>query len=255
MQADQFGEGPGPVTLLLHGAPTAPLEYFQPLIDALSPSRRLLLPDSPGYGRSAPLPPPYSLARLEAETEQMLLDHCVREVDVVGFSFGAFRGLSLALSSRVRVRKAVLMGAFAVLTDEHRAAFHGLASTLRAKSSFDPALRQSLPAGMLAPAALAANPSLAKQIDRWLDATTPQVLSDELEAVTGPTRFDPRLASLQVPILLRVGALDAATPAAYSEGLAKLLPRATLQVVPGCGHALLLEDAPETVRAILEFLG
>jgi pimeloyl-ACP methyl ester carboxylesterase len=53
----------------------------------------------------------------------------------------------------------------------------------------------------------------------------------------------PRLGALRMPILARVGELDAACPPAKTHAIARVATQTAVQIVPGAGHTLLLEDA------------
>ena len=50
-------------------------------------------------------------------------------------------------------------------------------------------------------------------------------------------------------VLARVGELDQATPPPKSEAIVKACKNARLEVVPGAGHALVLEDLDGVVGA------
>ena len=54
--------------------------------------------------------------------------------------------------------------------------------------------------------------------------------------------------------MVRVGTLDVAVPPALSQALASGLPRATLQLVEGVGHAIMIEDAEGTNAALRAFI-
>jgi pimeloyl-ACP methyl ester carboxylesterase len=66
----------------------------------------------------------------------------------------------------------------------------------------------------------------------------------------GLTGLEPRLASLEIPVFILWGEEDAFVDAAVAERLADVLPRASVALLPGCGH-FLLEDAFETVAPLL----
>ena len=51
-------------------------------------------------------------------------------------------------------------------------------------------------------------------------------------------------------MLAYVGELDAAAPPSYSREIADLAPLGRLEVVPGHGHALLLEQPAATIAAM-----
>jgi 3-oxoadipate enol-lactonase len=169
----------------------------------------------------------------------------------VGFSLGSYRALLLALTGRREVTHVVTLGGMATVEPAHREAMRETAALIARMPDFRaPAFRRQVALGFLAPDFEAAHPEAASQVEAWLDSTTPAWLSTELLASSEAEDLRPRLASLRAPLTARVGELDRAAPPAYSEQLVAGVPRATLQIVPGCGHALLIEDREATVAAV-----
>jgi pimeloyl-ACP methyl ester carboxylesterase len=67
----------------------------------------------------------------------------------------------------------------------------------------------------------------------------------------GAPEIDPhRLASLSLPIRILAGTADGLVPVAASQALAAQLPNATLTLLPGCGHQIMLEEPAATNTAI-----
>jgi len=131
-------EGKGPAVVLLHGCPGT-LTFLAPLVEALSPTRRVIAPELPGYGASPPLEGPYSFDRVQAMLEDLLLARGVRECALVGHSAGAYRAIGLALgSTRVRATHLVTLGGLAGLDPEVRAAFRQFADLARQGFDFRP---------------------------------------------------------------------------------------------------------------------
>src|SRR4051795_3176630 len=87
--------GDGPTLILVHGFGGAGSNW-DALVPRLDPSRRLIVPDLPGHGRSSPLPAVAGLGAF-ADRVALLLD---REdawpAVVVGHSMGALVALRLA---------------------------------------------------------------------------------------------------------------------------------------------------------------
>jgi 3-oxoadipate enol-lactonase len=246
-------KGAGSALLLLHGAPGT-VESFEPVVERFSPRFRVLVPALPGYRPTPPLRP-YSLAGAQARLEDALLERGVREVSVVAFSAGVYRALALALSGRVRVTRLVLLGGFAGLTAEDRAAYQGFSSWVGGMADLtDAALRQVAYQRFLSPAWRAAHPEAEAEVNAWLEATTPAALADELRAIAELEDLHPRLSEVTVPVVVRVGMLDGAAPPTYSERLAAGVPYGRLEQVDGVGHALLLEDREGTLASLARAL-
>jgi pimeloyl-ACP methyl ester carboxylesterase len=234
--------------MLLHGAPS-PVSDFAPLVAALMPDYRVIVPELPGYGKSPMLAGEYSFARIYAELEMLLLDRGISEVAVVGFSLGGHHALALAGSTKIRVTSVVSIAGFAMLEPTARDAMHGFVAMLsQPGAELDtPELRAIARERFLAPAFRTAEN--CARVDTWLAATTAPVLAIEI-ATELHSDVRPLLPTLQIPVLALVGGLDVAVPPVYSEQIATLCPHGRLEVIPGHGHALLLEQPAETIAVI-----
>lgn len=241
--------GSGPAVLLVGGTPTS-ADYLTPLMERLAASHRVLRPDLPGYGESPPLHAPYPLDEAARLLQDVLLDRGIAEAALVGFSFGAWRALRLALGGRVRPTVVVCLAGVAWLSEEEQDGFGSLAAALRNGAD----LRDGLAARFLSPAWAASHPEHVAGVRAWLAATTSETLADELDAVRGLPDLRPGLGRLACPVLARVGSLDAPSLVEHAHTIAHAAPRGELQVVPGAGHALLYEDRDGTVDAVARAL-
>ena len=64
----------------------------------------------------------------------------------------------------------------------------------------------------------------------------------------------PLLPMVSCPALVLLAENDRAMPRAGGEALARALPRGELAVVPGSGHALVVEKTRETLQILFSFL-
>lgn len=243
--------GTGPSVLLLHGTPS-PAADWEPLVEALRSEFRVLVPELPGYGGS----PPLDNARLELVGDAiaaMLADRDAGELRaVVGFSTGAWRALDLVLRARVRAEVVISLGGVATFDQPAREFRRAVAARLvrepeyLASSEVSDLMREL----MLSSSWRSAHPQDADRVARWPLTTTATALSAELVALAEMRDLRPELASLDARLYARVGALDAGCPPAWSEDMVRHAPRAALDIVPGCGHALLIEDREPTIAAV-----
>ena len=243
---DEYGFGDNAV-VLLHGTPTS-VDYLDPLVKALAPDFRVLVPHLPGYGRS-PRMTPCVLDDVSALLEEALAVRGVTKAAVVGFSGGSYRAFDLALRGKLAVTKLVSLGTTAGLDDPEREGFRQIAGALRAGVDFS----AILPPRFLAPTSLT-NPDRLAAVGSWLAAVPSAVLADEMEAFANAPDLRPRLGELTCPVLLRNGALDGAAPPAATDVLGSQLRQGTVETVPDVGHALLVEDAAGTAGAVKRFL-
>lgn len=236
--------GGGDAILLLHGTPTSP-NHLEALARRLARHHRVLLAELPGYGRSPALVP-WSLTALYVLIEEELVARGDRHLSVVGFSGGAYHALALTARGVLCVAHVVALAGFADLTAEERTAMRASVAALRAGVDFKPLL-----AGiMLSPSAQAHDPAAMAEVSSWMDATSRENLAAELEAMAAAPDLREGLRETTASILARVGALDVACPVIRSERFVRARPGATLEVVTGVGHALLLEDFEATAASI-----
>jgi pimeloyl-ACP methyl ester carboxylesterase len=95
-----------------------------------------------------------------------------------------------------------------------------------------------------------ADPRLTHLAGQRLWTIAPQILHDDLQACA---IFDarPRLRELRLPVLAVAGAEDRMTPPGLAEALAKAIPDASLALIPGAGHMMMLEQ-PQAVIELLD---
>ncbi len=108
--------GSGRPVLLLHGAGVSGW-MWQPTLDRLGPSHRAIVPDLPGFGRSAAETYP-TRAEVVDRLAAITVERAPRGVVVAGFSLGAQLAIQLASSYPALVR-----GAVVVSGETHPAAF------------------------------------------------------------------------------------------------------------------------------------
>jgi pimeloyl-ACP methyl ester carboxylesterase len=99
-----------PVILLLHGWGLSG-KRFEPLAVALrKKGYRVLVPDFPGFGQAALPPRPYMLADYVEFVEKYLQKQKVKDVVLVGHSFGGRVSLKYMTEDRPHVRGIILTG-------------------------------------------------------------------------------------------------------------------------------------------------
>ncbi|HSN24870.1 MAG TPA: alpha/beta hydrolase [Kofleriaceae bacterium] len=243
--------GSGAPVLVLHGTPSPATDWL-PLADVLARRYRVLIPDLPGYGRSE-APRDASMEAVGDELAAMLRERgATRLRAVVGYSTGAYRALDLVLRTGITAELVVSLAGVACFDAVARDTRAALARQLAADPSFlaSDAVRAIMRELMLSPGWLAAHPADAQRIERWVETTTAPVLARELEALARSRDLRPELPALRSRVYARVGALDRGCPPAWSDELTRLAPRGTLEIVLGCGHALMIEDGPGTVASV-----
>lgn len=244
--------GNGPVVLCLHGTPS-PADDWMPLAAALAPRYRVLVPDLPGYGQSAALADA-SMECVGDAVVAMLRDRGVEQLHtVVGYSSGVYRAFDIVLRHPgLAPRLVVSLSGIVTLDQAGREMRIGFAEALEADPAFldSPTLQDVMRQLMLSDTWRAAHPDDERRVVGWLHTTTASALAAECRALAVMRDLRPELRGLATPVYARVGAVDVGAPPACSDELVGLVANGSLDVVPGCGHGMLIEDLPQTVRAI-----
>lgn len=244
LEIRSFGDGP-PV-VFLHGTPTT-VDLFDGIARRVASTRRALVVSLPGYGKSAPLRSPWTLADLYDVLADALDREGARGAWLVGFSAGGYHALALATDRRLRAAGVVALAGMLGVSDDERGQMRGLADALASGAD----LRAIAGPRFLSEAFRAEHPGAVAKVEAWLGATSAANLAAEIRAVTDGPDLTERVAALDVPIVARVGSLDVATPPDKSRAIVKAAKRGVLQLVAGVGHALPYEDADATAAAVL----
>ncbi len=228
----ETGEGPE-VVALLHGL-SGSSRWWQRNIPALSATRRVVVPDLIGFGRSrgaGVLPDIATLADVLAEW----LESAVGEpVHLVGHSMGGHLSIHLAARHPERVRRLVLVDAAGIPRP--------LTARTAARFAYD-----------VAPPRRWGDPRFLPVI--WGDvlAAGPfNVLAGLLHVLRDDVR--PLLPGIQAPTLIVWGQRDSVIPVADGREMRALIPGSRLLVLPGAYHNAMVDRSKAFNTAVLGFL-
>jgi len=254
-----FVGGSGPPLVLVHGLTGAATNWLE-IAPRLAERRRVLVPDLPGHGGSAPLPAAPNLeayaerVRLVAEREGML------PAALVGHSMGGVIALRLAIRRPGDVVAVVLAGAAGIRSATRWAEFWvSLFTHLRPGRLIAPfrrtiALRPLLRRAVFSSFEVADPLSLSDRAVEALLESSP-LHTDVVSAGRALVEDDPRLdlERVRCPSLVVWGARDRQVPIDDAFEYARRL-RAPLRTIADCGHLLIAERPDACLGAIEEFL-
>jgi poly(3-hydroxyalkanoate) depolymerase len=237
--------------LLLCNGIGASLEALQPLVDALDPDRGVVRFDVPGVGGSALPRFPYPVAALSSWVTALMAKLHHDRFDVLGLSWGGGLAQQLAVQSRRRVRRVVLVatGTGGLMVPAHPRV---LAKMLTPRRHRDPQY-----AARIAPeiygGSMRTHPEVgAKLLHDATRAGPKRGYYYQLAAMTGWSSL-PFLGLVCQPTLVMGGDDDPIIPLANPRMQAALIPNATLHVYHG-GHLALLTEADQLAPVIEHFL-
>jgi len=248
---DEYGDGPAVV--LIHGFPLN-RQMWRPQAAALAAAGyRVICPDLPGFGESAPLAGVANMARY-ADAVVALLDRLGIERAVVGgMSMGGYVLLDLLARHPQRLAAALFLVTRAAADD---AAGQQKRTALAAE--VEAGNRTIVPetfAGVLfAPQTPKERPELVTEVREWMAKTPAPGLVGGLLAMRDRADYVDRLPQFKLPCLVVGAEQDVAVPLDHARVLAAGLPNAELRVIPGAGHMANLEQPERFNQALLEFL-
>lgn len=259
--------GSGPAVVMLHGGgPGASgVSNYSRNIDALAERYRVIVPDMPGYGRSAKGVDQSDPFGYLADMIRGLLDELgLATAHLVGNSYGGAAALRLALDTPHRVDKLVLMGPGGIGTT--RGAPTAGLRTLLSYYGGDGPSREKLEAFIRNYLVYDGASVSDELIDlRYAASVDPEVLADPpLRRPSGPMALrtlwrmdltrDSRLKGLRTPTLVLWGRDDKVNRPAGGPTLANLMPNAELVMTSRTGHWMQWERAALFNQLVAEFL-
>jgi 3-oxoadipate enol-lactonase len=248
--------GPPPV-LLLHGAVQTGA-VWRSQVAALAPTRRVLVPDLRGHGRTPLGDARVSVERFASDAFELLDAHAVERASICGVSLGGMVALEMARRAPERVASLVLANTPTSLTP--------LGWLRRLVDRLDP--QDALPTALrllgrrttarigLAAASRIVGPhwvgrSARVHFIRGFERMSPEAIAAAYTAIVEARPVDP--SGIDCPVLLVAGEHDAPSILAQTEGLAGKLRRAERRTIPA-GHVAPLDDPEAFNRIVLDFL-
>jgi 3-oxoadipate enol-lactonase len=251
-----FVRGTGEPLVLLNGGLMS-MSAWDAVAVPLEAAHRVVRCDFRGQLLSPGMPPP-TLAG-HAGDVVALLDHLgLPAVHVAGTSFGGLVGLTLAAAHPERVRSLVVLNATDHVPPEGWSLAESLQEACRvaAEGGDGGHVLDLLASHTFSAAWIEANAG-ALAARRMQVATLPAEWFRGLSGLLGILKdvdLRPLLGRVRCPVLVVAAALDRTFPEKRSRALASALPDATLEVVAGAGHALVIEQPGRVADLVTSFL-
>jgi pimeloyl-ACP methyl ester carboxylesterase len=251
--------GSGQPVLLIHGYPLS-RAMWQPQLENLSQSARLIAPDLRGYGESSSglfdldNPEPFSMEQF-ADDCAALLDalNIEQKVVVCGLSMGGYVALAFYRKYPQRVAGLVLTATRAGADSAEGKAGREKAAALAKEQGITPIARAMLPK-LLAPAHLESMPELAAHVVQIMHSASVPGAIGALLGMRDRPDSTPLLPQVACPVLILHGAEDQIIPLSEAEAMQRLIPGARLEVLAGAGHLPNLEQPAAFNALFKEFM-
>lgn len=242
--ASYLDVGRGEVLLLLHGVGLR-LEAWTPQIEAFSATHRVVAPDLPGHGESAPLRKDGSLDDFVAWTLDLMDDLGIAGANIAGHSMGALIAGGVVATAPHRVlRVAVLSGVFR-RSPEARAAVVARAGEIASGSiDHEGPLRRWFAEDDRKTTAYRLTQDWLSAIDRGGYATAYRAFAH------GDAHYAEGWSHVSCPALFLTGTDDPNSTPAMAQAMAAATPGGVIRLIEGHRHMAHL-TAPAEVNAAL----
>jgi 4,5:9,10-diseco-3-hydroxy-5,9,17-trioxoandrosta-1(10),2-diene-4-oate hydrolase len=243
------------VMILVHGL-GGDYSHFEHIAPAFARTHRVIGIDMPGCGASAPLRHRHTMERYADVVQELMLFLRIPRATLIGHSAGGQVAATLAARDPSLVNRLVLF---------NTAGLRGYATATRhlARALFRPTfLNVVLPPAsthILANVFHTRNDYTQKFV---VDATQrpkhpllrnmARVFHDLMPDLLQPSVLQ-HAPGLEMPVLLLWGGRDRLVPLSSVEHVARLFPRARLEVLHDCGHMPIIEHPEWTTARIREF--
>jgi 3-oxoadipate enol-lactonase len=243
---------PRPPLVLLHAFPLSS-EMWRPQVEALSGEFRVLTPDLPGFGVSAPIDPPTIDGMADAVARFLDAQGVTEPVALGGLSMGGYVALAFARKYPQRLRALILADTRAEPDDAVGKANRDKMIAFAGDHTAADVIDQMLPK-MLSDETRARRPEVVAEVRRIASAQSITGIIAALKSLRDRPDAGPSLANINVPTLVIVGSDDALTPPAMAQRLARDVGGAQLVTIAGAGHLSNLEKPVEFTDAVRKFL-
>ncbi len=239
--------------LCIHGYPLNSA-MWEPQMEDLAGTVRVIAPDLRGHGRSEPMPGPYSVGLL-ADDCLGLLDYLGIENPVVvcGLSMGGYVAFEFFRRYPERVAGLILVSTKAKPdTPEGKAARD--AAIAKAKKEGVAAVAADMLPKLLASQTYDEDSELVEFVQEMMEDTSLEGMVGALQAMKDRPDSTPTLATIDVPTLIIHGADDQLIPLSEARAMQAAIEGAELVVIPEAGHLPNLEQIDLFSDAVLDFL-
>ena len=247
--------GAGRPVVLIHGFTNYGLSWTPQLAALVHAGYRVILPDLPGHGASAPASALCTVTDLGGDLIE-LLDHLgIRSAAFCGLSLGGMIALQMAVDQPERVAALVVANSRRSFSDpEATALVDGWSGLLLQHDGPLKRLHATWPMLVNGPFRQSAAGHAA--FEAWARVAASVEGSSLCFVARGMNQFDlqGRLGQVRAPVLVISGERDRLFSAEHGNEIAQEIAGSSYAMIPGAGHLSSLDTPDQFNRLLLDFL-
>jgi len=223
--------GQGEPLIMLHGG-LAHADVWGNQIPVFARHFKVIVADSRGHGRSTRSPQPYSYALMASDVIALMNHLGIDKAALVGWSDGGIIGLDIAMTHPERLTRLYAFGA--------NYNIGGVRADVGSNATFNRYIAE-----------------IGKDYERL--SPTPKEYDAFVKQIgvmweTQPDYKPEQLAKITVPTMIADGEHDEAIKRAHTEEMARLIPGAKLEILPGVSHFAFWQKPDAFNESVLDFL-
>jgi len=249
-----YGPPTGMPVMLLHAFPLrGAMWQAQAELLATELDCHVIVPDLRGFGDSEATVPPVLMETM-ADDVLALADHLGHERFVLGgLSMGGYISLALLRMASWRIRALILADTKAS-TDTPAGRHNREELAQLAEQHGVRAVADTMLPRLLSSATIEQRPDIVAEVREMIESNSVIGIAAASRGMALRTDTSELLATVECPVQLLVGSLDAVVSIAEMQSMFQLLPEAQLEIISGAGHLSNLESSEQFGSALVHFL-
>ena len=246
-------EGPetAPVITLSHSLATD-LSMWEPQMEPLVKSFRVLRYDTRGHGKTEAPQGPYSLEMLANDALGLLRALNIEKTFFMGISLGGMIGQVLGLKAPELLSGLILCDTASRIPDEAGSVWSERMEAVRQKGMESQI--ESTIARWFTPPFRDRRPEVIERVGTMIRGTSPTGYIGCAHAIR-ELNLSENIGRIPVPTLILVGEEDPGTPVSASEEIHERIKGSELVILKSAAHLSNMEQSEAFNRAVLDFLG
>lgn len=248
---DDIGEGKVPI-IFLHGFPFDK-SMWKSQLDALKASNRVIACDIRGFGQSVDEDTMLSIDLFAEDLIDFMNELRIEKAIICGLSMGGYITLNAARRFPDRFEALILCDTQCNAdNDDVKAKRQSAIEGIEANGPAE--FNEKFLLSVFHKDSIAKKESLVKDLRKVVNANSPNIIINGLNAISQRSETCSVLDKIEVPTLIICGRDDQVTPLTQSEAMHSQIEDSVLRIIENAGHVSNLEQTEDFNTQVIDFL-